>query len=93
MQKLIIYDAKSFFDTPTPKTSIFLLSRREREIVPLICRGFTNKAIAASLGMAHATVTTHIVSLMRTTKTQNRAELVFKILTGGINVGELSEAE
>jgi DNA-binding NarL/FixJ family response regulator len=47
------------------KTSLDLLTAREREVLAGIARGLTNKEIAGELGISHRTVETHRESLMK----------------------------
>jgi len=47
------------------RTSLDLLTGREREVLAGIAKGLTNKEIAAELGISHRTVETHRESLMR----------------------------
>ncbi|HEX5632652.1 MAG TPA: response regulator transcription factor [Gemmatimonadales bacterium] len=47
------------------RTSLDLLTGREREVLLGIAKGLTNKEIAAELGISHRTVETHRESLMK----------------------------
>jgi len=59
------------------------LTGREREVLVGIARGWTNKEIAADLGISHRTVETHRESLMRKLQIRTVAELTrFAIGTG-----------
>lgn len=49
------------------------LTRMETEVLALLPRGFTNKEIAALLGVSVATVKTHVAHVMRKLDVRNRA--------------------
>jgi predicted ATPase/DNA-binding CsgD family transcriptional regulator len=51
------------------------LSRREREIVVLIARGLTNRAIAAELVISERTVETHVSNILGKLRLETRAQL------------------
>jgi predicted ATPase/DNA-binding CsgD family transcriptional regulator len=51
------------------------LSRREREIVVLIARGLTNRAIAAELVISERTVETHVGNILGKLRLETRAQL------------------
>lgn len=53
-----------------------LLSEREKEIIKLICKGLTNKEIAAALFISEFTVSTHRKNIFRKTDTHNVASLI-----------------
>jgi DNA-binding NarL/FixJ family response regulator len=50
----------------------YSLTRRERQLVPLISEGLTNKEIAARLILSELTVKNHVGRLLRKTGTRNR---------------------
>ena len=52
-----------------------LLSPREIEVLVLVARGGTNKAIAEALFVAPSTVKTHATSLLAKLDADNRAKL------------------
>jgi DNA-binding NarL/FixJ family response regulator len=67
----------------TPRSGLDQLTGREREVLVGIARGWTNKEIAADLGISHRTVETHRESLMRKLQIRTVAELTrFAIGTG-----------
>lgn len=51
------------------------LTLREREIVDLVCKGLSNRAIAADLGTAEGTVKIHLHNIFRKLKVGNRTSL------------------
>jgi DNA-binding NarL/FixJ family response regulator len=67
----------------TRRSAVDQLTGREREVLVGIARGWTNKEIAADLGISHRTVETHRESLMRKLQIRTVAELTrFAIGTG-----------
>jgi DNA-binding NarL/FixJ family response regulator len=53
-----------------------MLARREREVLALLARGFTNKEIAAQLGISYRTVERHRTAVARKLGRHRRSELV-----------------
>jgi non-specific serine/threonine protein kinase len=51
------------------------LTRREREIVALVARGLTNRAIAAELGIAERTADTHLSNILAKLGLRSRADV------------------
>ncbi len=52
------------------------LSKREKEVLELICKGYTNKEIAEKLFLSNRTIDNHRANMLNKTKTKNTAELV-----------------
>lgn len=52
------------------------LTRREQQIVELVCWGLTNKEIAGRLSLSEHTVKNHVHRVLRKTDTQDRISLV-----------------
>lgn len=52
------------------------ISKREKEILEHICKGYTNKEIAEKLFLSARTVDNHRANMLAKTKTKNTAELV-----------------
>jgi PAS domain S-box-containing protein len=52
------------------------ISKREKEILELICKGLTNSEIAEKLYISNRTVDNHRANLLEKTETKNTAELV-----------------
>jgi len=59
----------------------FGLTRRERQLVPMIAEGLTNKEIAERLNLSEQTIKNHIGRLLRKAGVKNRLSAV-DILTG-----------
>lgn len=57
---------------------------RQVEILNLVKWGKTNKEIAKKLFLAHDTVRTHMVNIMRELKARNRAHAVYIAIKQGI---------
>jgi DNA-binding CsgD family transcriptional regulator len=53
-----------------------LLTRREREVLDLLCEGASNSAIAERLVIAEATVKSHVKHILRKMRAANRTEAV-----------------
>jgi DNA-binding CsgD family transcriptional regulator len=51
------------------------LSRRERQVTALICRGYTSPEIASRLGITRETVKTHASNILLKGELHNRQEL------------------
>ncbi len=51
------------------------LSRRELDVLELVCAGLADKEIASRLGVARSTVSQHVHSLLLKTGTANRTAL------------------
>ncbi len=64
---------------PAEQRRMLNLSEREAEIAVLIARGMANKQIAAELGIAPATVRTHIYNLYQKVGARSRVELLNKL--------------
>lgn len=59
------------------------LTMRERQIVTLVCKGLSNKAIAQHVGTAEGTVKIHLNNVFRKLGLSNRTSLVALALTLG----------
>jgi len=53
-----------------------LLTPREKEILLLLCKGFTNKEIGASLYLFHRTVEKYRTHLLMKSRSRNTAHLI-----------------
>jgi DNA-binding NarL/FixJ family response regulator len=51
------------------------LTPREKQVTALVCRGYTNRQIAAFLGLGPATIKTYAVNSLRKFSLPNRTEL------------------
>lgn len=55
------------------------LTPRERTVLQLLCRGWTNAQIAAQLGSSPRTVKNQVATILRKTQSQNRTELAARL--------------
>ena len=53
------------------------LTKREREVLALICRGRTNAEIARSLFLCTTTAKVHVQNILSNTGARNRVELAY----------------
>ena len=60
------------------------LTDREREILALVARGFTNDDIGSELFISPATVKTHLARIMAKLDAHDRAQLVVRAYEGGL---------
>lgn len=61
--------------SPVGDPELDLLTRREREVLRLLARGYAYKEIGAELFISVKTVETHVSSVLRKTQLSNRYEL------------------
>jgi DNA-binding NarL/FixJ family response regulator len=69
--------------TPAQETLIPRLSPREREVLQLVSRGLTSHRIARRLGIAEATVCTHVEHARDKLGVRTRSQAVARALTLG----------
>jgi DNA-binding NarL/FixJ family response regulator len=60
------------------------LNQREREILPLLARGFKNKDIAAELFIAETTARDYVSSILSKLKVSNRAAAAAWAIKNGL---------
>ena len=74
---LFSYVAKHVTWMPTMRLHVKLgLTRRERELLPMIARGLTNKEIAAQLNVSEQTVKNHVHRMIRKAGASKRLDIV-----------------
>ena len=71
---------QSFHSVGPSESSTETLSPREREILDLLARGYTNKEIADLLSIAFQTVHTHVRNIYSKLHVRSRTEAVAKYL-------------
>ncbi|HEX5182403.1 MAG TPA: response regulator transcription factor [Allosphingosinicella sp.] len=59
------------------------LTRREREVLHLICAGFSNREIGGMLALAEGTVKNHVSNLLLKLNARDRTRAALKALEGG----------
>ena len=62
------------------------LTKREKEIVHLCCKGLLDKEIASQLAISERTVGSHKSNIFRKCGVNNTVELVHKLLTSHLNI-------
>ncbi len=77
-QKLVAYVTRQKEETP-----VEALSDRELEVLGLLARGNTNKAIAVQLGISDRTVQGHIAHIFGKLNVSNRTEAVMRAISLG----------
>jgi DNA-binding NarL/FixJ family response regulator len=60
------------------------LSERELEILKLRAQGFTNRGVAAELGIAYDTVKSHAVHILDKLAAENMVNAVYKAMQEGL---------
>ncbi len=70
---------KAFLHRGTPASSIprgSEATEREREIIDLVCHGYTNREIAASLSLSEHTIKAHLNRIFRKYNASSRSKLI-----------------
>jgi DNA-binding NarL/FixJ family response regulator len=65
-------------------SNILRISRREKEILVMVCQGLTSQQIAANLHLSTYTVDTHRKNMMHKLGVKNVAELILAALNSGL---------
>jgi DNA-binding NarL/FixJ family response regulator len=69
---------------PTPAPALAELTEREREILGLLARGFSNAELADRLYVSEATVKTHVSAVLRKLGVRDRLQAVIAAYEGGL---------
>ena len=75
---------------PKPKRSDpadFGLTERQVEVLALMMRGMSNKAICRLLDLSESTVKNHVAAIFKALKVTNRTEAVMAVVEHGWNLG------
>jgi DNA-binding CsgD family transcriptional regulator len=67
--------AASALQSPQPQATVGPLTEREREVVELIVRGYTNRQIAAELIIAEGTAVRHVANILGKLELKSRAQV------------------
>ena len=79
---------------PETNTAIEELTDREMEVLQLVGRGYTNKAIGVQLNISDRTVQGHLAHIFNKLQAASRTEAVMRAVSLGwlpSNIGELKE--
>lgn len=102
-----VYEGKSVMDpaitqkllthlsAPAPGSGIEELTDRERQVLELVGKGFTNKAIGVQLHISDRTVQGHLAHIFNKLQAASRTEAVMRAVSLGWlppDIGELKEA-
>lgn len=60
------------------------VTRRQREVLKLVARGYTNKEIAVAMNLSESTVKSHIYTLFKTLHAESRTECVNNAMKIGL---------
>jgi DNA-binding NarL/FixJ family response regulator len=87
IQDVILEKIKSnLSESAAPETKIDLkqFTDREREIMSLIARGFSNKAISKELFISEGTIANYITSILGKTGLEHRTQIAIYYITGKV---------
>ncbi|WP_040203699.1 response regulator [Neobacillus jeddahensis] len=70
---------------PETKMDLSLFTEREREIMALIAKGYSNKAISKQLFISEGTVANYITSILGKTGLEHRTQIAIYYLTGKVD--------
>lgn len=75
-QEILYHMVKNIKEVRKEAVPVVKLSKREKEILELICKGFSNTEIASELNISKRTVEKHRSNILIKTQTYNTASLV-----------------
>lgn len=75
---------KRFRRSSAPATEMEQLTRRERDVLEMVSRGYTSSEIAEKTCKSYHTVTTHVRNIYRKLAVNSRAEAVTKAMQFGL---------
>ncbi len=81
LSKYLFFSEKQFSEETVSVdfTSKFGITPREKEIINMIARGYTNKMMASALGIAVLTVKNHVYNIYQKTKAKSKIDLINRI--------------
>jgi DNA-binding NarL/FixJ family response regulator len=71
-------------NTTETKINLNLFTEREREIMSLIARGFSNKGISKELFISEGTIANYITSILGKTGLEHRTQIAIYYITGKV---------
>lgn len=63
------------------------LTRRQRDVLSLVAKGYANKRIAGELGLAEGTVKLHVAAVLKALGVENRTQAVLAATAWGLVAG------
>jgi DNA-binding NarL/FixJ family response regulator len=88
VQKIVAQVSSGIQDQPVDK-----LTRRELEVLALVAKGYTNKAIGVQLGISDRTVQGHLAHIFSKLHAGSRTEAVMRAVSLGWLPSDLGEIE
>jgi DNA-binding NarL/FixJ family response regulator len=88
VQKMVAQVSSGFQDHPVEK-----LTGRELEVLALVAKGYTNKAIGVQLGISDRTVQGHLAHIFSKLQSGSRTEAVMRAVSLGWLPSDLGEIE
>ncbi len=88
VQKMVAQVSSGFQDQPVEK-----LTDRELEVLTLVAKGYTNKAIGVQLGISDRTVQGHLAHIFSKLQSGNRTEAVMRAVSLGWLPSDLGDIE
>ena len=88
IQKMVAQVSSGIQDQPVEK-----LTDRELEVLTLVAKGFTNKAIGVQLGISDRTVQGHLAHIFSKLQSASRTEAVMRAVSLGWLPSDLGEIE
>ncbi|MDY0044551.1 MAG: response regulator transcription factor [Syntrophales bacterium] len=73
-----------FYGNRTSHKKIKVLTKREKEIIPLVCKGHSNKDIAVEMGISIPTVKALLTKVFRKLDVASRYELFVNVYESGV---------
>ena len=86
VQKMVAHVSSGIQDQPVDK-----LTERELEVLGLVAKGFTNKAIGVQLGISDRTVQGHLAHIFSKLQSASRTEAVMRAVSLGWLPSDLGE--
>jgi DNA-binding NarL/FixJ family response regulator len=86
VQKMVAQVSSGIQEQPVDK-----LTDRELEVLALVAKGYTNKAIGIQLGISDRTVQGHLAHIFSKLQSASRTEAVMRAVSLGLLPSELGE--